>query len=106
MQGKDEGADNSEGDKGDSSSGKFSGGIAGRVSFTTLDIQILSWVGKRILVGLINKLIKAFWNIDFSHDLQSSVTGRKPLPVRPGMFLETVSKVHSFPFAINSKSGY
>ena len=38
MQGKDEGADNSEGDKGDSSSGKFSGGIAGRVSFTTLDI--------------------------------------------------------------------
>ncbi|XP_034689518.1 protein PEP-RELATED DEVELOPMENT ARRESTED 1, chloroplastic-like isoform X2 [Vitis riparia] len=53
MQGKDEGADNSEGDKGDSSSGKFSGGIAGR----------------------------------------SSVTGRKPLPVRPGMFLETVSKV-------------
>ncbi|XP_034690461.1 protein PEP-RELATED DEVELOPMENT ARRESTED 1, chloroplastic-like [Vitis riparia] len=53
MQGKDEGADNCEGDKGDSSSGKFSGGIAGR----------------------------------------SSVTGRKPLPVRPGMFLETVSKV-------------
>ncbi|RVW34353.1 Protein PEP-related development arrested 1, chloroplastic [Vitis vinifera] len=53
MQGKDEGADNSEGDKGDSSSGKFSGGIAGR----------------------------------------SSVTGRKPLPVRPGMFLETVSKI-------------
>lgn len=58
MQGKDEGADNSEGDKEDSSSGKFSGGIAGRVSFTTLDIQILSRVGKRILVGLINKLKK------------------------------------------------
>uniref|UniRef100_A0A2P2KPX4 Uncharacterized protein LOC105125691 n=1 Tax=Rhizophora mucronata TaxID=61149 RepID=A0A2P2KPX4_RHIMU len=27
------------------------------------------------------------------HDLQGSVTGRKPLPVRPGMFLETVTKV-------------
>ncbi|KAJ9697495.1 hypothetical protein PVL29_009355 [Vitis rotundifolia] len=53
MQGKDEGADNSEGGEGDSSSGKFSGGVAGR----------------------------------------SSVTGRKPLPVRPGMFLETVTKV-------------
>ncbi|KAL3828956.1 hypothetical protein ACJIZ3_017758 [Penstemon smallii] len=25
---------------------------------------------------------------------RESVTGRKPLPVRPGMFLETVSKVH------------
>lgn len=25
--------------------------------------------------------------------LQASVTGLKPLPVRPGMFLETVSKV-------------
>lgn len=28
-------------------------------------------------------------------DLQASVTGRKPHPVRPGMFLETVSKVMS-----------
>jgi hypothetical protein len=27
------------------------------------------------------------------HGSQGSVTGRKPLPVRPGMFLETVTKV-------------
>lgn len=27
------------------------------------------------------------------HGLQASVTGVKALPVRPGMFLETVSKV-------------
>ena len=36
MQGKDEGADNSEGEEGDSSSEKFSGGIAGRVSLLHL----------------------------------------------------------------------
>lgn len=32
-------------------------------------------------------------NLTPNFDLQGSVTGRKPLPVRPGMFLETVSKV-------------
>lgn len=32
-------------------------------------------------------------NLTPTLDLQGSVTGRKPLPVRPGMFLETVSKV-------------
>ncbi|XP_040993741.1 protein PEP-RELATED DEVELOPMENT ARRESTED 1, chloroplastic [Juglans microcarpa x Juglans regia] len=53
MQGKDEGADNSDSDEEHSTGGKASSGIAGR----------------------------------------KSVTGRKPLPVRPGMFLETVSKV-------------
>ncbi|KAG2669713.1 hypothetical protein I3843_14G044700 [Carya illinoinensis] len=53
MQGKDEGADNSDSDEENSTGGKVSSGIAGR----------------------------------------KSVTGMKPLPVRPGMFLETVSKV-------------
>lgn len=32
-------------------------------------------------------------NLTSSVDHQASVSGRKPLPVRPGMFLETVSKV-------------
>lgn len=53
MQGKDEGADNSDSDEEKSTGGRVSRGIAGR----------------------------------------KSVTGKKPLPVRPGMFLETVSKV-------------
>ena len=34
------------------------------------------------------------------HDNQGSFTGRKPLPVRPGMFLETVTKV-SFTYTIS-----
>lgn len=53
MQGKDEGAENSDSDEEYRTGRRVSSGIAGR----------------------------------------KSVTGRKPLPVRPGMFLETVSKV-------------
>lgn len=53
MQGKDEGADDSNTDETSTNGGRVSSGIAGR----------------------------------------GSVTGIKPLPVRPGMFLETVSKV-------------
>ncbi|XP_050252279.1 protein PEP-RELATED DEVELOPMENT ARRESTED 1, chloroplastic [Quercus robur] len=53
MQGKDEGADNTDNDEENSTGARVSSGFAG-------------------------------WE---------SVTGKKPLPVRPGMFLETVSKV-------------
>lgn len=77
MEGKDDGADNS---LEENSSEKPSGGVAGRVRFTLLILKMKVW--------LLTFGSKAYILI-----FQASLSGRRPLPVRPGMFLETVTKV-------------
>lgn len=77
MLGKEEGADSSDDEVGSA------GGIAGRVRFCS---EMISFLFENS---------KSFSTIIFFCS-QASVSGRKPSPVRPGMFLETVSKVKSF----------
>lgn len=75
FQGKEEGADRTEdGDERPT-------GIAGRVcSGPYIDFSLMEFEGS--------------WKTDdYSLYFQGSISGRKPRPVRPGMFLETVAKV-------------
>lgn len=83
MLGKDEGADPSASNNEDSSNTQQRlSGIAGRVSS---DFHSKTYELTHLMK--VSLYLKSF--VSF----QGSVTGRKPRPVRPGMFLETVSKV-------------
>ncbi|XP_022760053.1 uncharacterized protein LOC111306464 [Durio zibethinus] len=94
--GKDEGADYSDTDEKINAGRMRLCGIAGRVSFRFISIQFsllikkYGWISARNVCKIMEIIA---YLLSSCHDNQFSVTGRKPLPVCPGMFLETVTKV-------------
>ena len=75
-----------------------SSGITGTVSSIILDTRIINqntrWWKQFCKLNEIKYASDRLWYVDRRRlDFKASFSGRKPLPVRPGMFLKAVFKV-------------